>query len=180
MAYANANSILGVVVQKNVNGQGGKLYIDPSVTNIVGTYVTDGSAYSYSNGTEIGATNISILKNQLHIYGSLVSYNTIGGSRANPVQCPNISVSNCTEIDAQKYDLNFLRRYYLVNGKPFGNAKVIGGETVNASENVTDNNSDLIQKFTKTSDELAKYPVIIEFNPAIIGNPPLGFDVYRQ
>lgn len=180
MYYVN-NSTLGIVVQKDANGRGGNLYIDPNVTNIIGTYILDGSIRSSSNGsTPIGVANIDMLKNQLHIFGSIVSHNTIGGSRDNPAKCPSIlNISGCSAYIAQQYDLNFLRRYYLRNNKPFGDAKVIGGGRVSDLGNVTSGNPVLMSKFIKTSEDLARYPVIIEYNPNILVNTPLGFEMYH-
>lgn len=88
------------------------------MTNVVGTYIIDGSIMSSMNGTSsMGTSNIGLLKNQLYIYGSIVSENTLGGSRMSPPRCPSL-VATCA--DAQQYDLNYLRRYYLYNGAPFG------------------------------------------------------------
>lgn len=176
MYYANPNSILGIVIQKDKNGNGWNLYIDPSVNNIVGTYFIDGSILSYNGTSEIGIGNIGILKNQLHIFGSIVSENTLGGSRMNPIQCPSLLNLPCTSAgEAQKYDLNYLRRYYIYNSQPFGWAKVIGGATCTAMV-CTWFDANLIKKFTSPSEELAKYPVIIEYNPLIRTDPPIGFE----
>lgn len=125
---------------KDENGHGGNLYINPNVTNLVGTYVLDGSVQSSSDGvTPIGISNISTLKNQLYLYGSFISENTIGGSRMSPPTCPSLlDVASCTLSVAQQYDLNFLRRYYLYNNTPFGYnapipARVVGQETCDAA-----------------------------------------------
>lgn len=127
MYYTTKDSILGIMVQKDTNGNGGNIYIDPSLTNIVGAYIIDGSFQSYDGTSVLGVSNISALKNQLYIYGSMVSENTIGGSRMSPFRCPSLLNTGCASIDeAQKYDLNFLRRYYLYNNAPFGNGKVTG------------------------------------------------------
>ena len=51
--------------------------------------------------------------NQLYILGSLFSENTIGGAREVPKECPYY-IANCSTADiAQKYDLNYMRRYVL-------------------------------------------------------------------
>ncbi len=176
------SSILGVILMKDESGNGWNLYINSSVTNIVGTYVIDGSVMSSNDGvTPLGTSNIGILKNQLYIYGSLVSENTIGGSRMIPYKCPSlINFWFCTSlIDAQKYDLNYLRRYYLYGGQPFSNGKVAGGETCPLGI-CTNINAFLKQKFTTTAEDLAKYPVIIEYNPNIRSNPPIGFETTKD
>ena len=176
MYYADSKSILGVVVEKDKNGNGWNLYIDPSITNIVWTYVIDWSIMSYDGSNEIGVGNIGILKNQLHSYWSLVSENTLGGSRMNPIQCPSLLNAPCaTTSEAQKYDLNYLRRYYIYNNQPFGWAKVIWGATC-TSVLCSWFDSNLISKFTTPNNDLAKYPVIIEYNPLMRISPPIGFE----
>ncbi|MBC7498344.1 hypothetical protein H7170_01750 [Candidatus Gracilibacteria bacterium] len=180
MYYMTADDILGVVVQKDEAGNGGNLYIDPSITNIVGTYILDGSVLSYDGTTEIGVGNITTLKNQLYIYGSIVSENTIGGSRMNPLRCPSLLDVACTDVSvAQKYDFNYLRRYYLFGGAPFGNAKVIGGGTC-TSTTCSGFQPNLIQKFNTPIQDLAAYPVIIEYNPLIRTSSPVGFELSRE
>ncbi len=177
------NSILGVVVQKDENGNGWNIYINPSVTNIVGTYVIDGSIMSSNDGINpIWTSNIALLKNQLYIYGSIVSENTIGGSRMSPLKCPSLVNTSCATIDeAQKYDLNYLRRYYLYNGEPFGwiLTKVIWDGTCPGGV-CSGFNTNLIKKFTSSVEDFARYPVIIEYNPLIRTNPPIGFEESRE
>jgi hypothetical protein len=38
----------------------------------------------------------------------------------------------------------------------------------------------LIKKFSVTTEDLAKYPVIVEYNPTIRSNPPIGFEDNRE
>lgn len=180
MFYKDNDSVLGVVVQKNEQWQGGNLYIHPSITNIVGAYVLDGSIINYDGRQEIGIGNIQLLKNQLHIYGMLVAHNTIGWARTTSPFCPSIlNISNCTLENAQKYDLNYLRRYYLYNGVPFGWAKVIGGGKINANKRVEGADTRLMQRFSSATDDLAQYPVIIEYHPLLTRKPPIGLEVYK-
>lgn len=134
MYYNGSGAILGIIALTDKNNRGGNIYIDPSVTNVVGTLVAQKAVMSYDGTRELGGdTNITTLKNQLYIHGSIISRNTIGGSRKSTPECPKFHTGACTEIIAQKYDLNFLRRYYLTtvgaaNGKkwPFGSARVAG------------------------------------------------------
>lgn len=180
MYYTNGDSILWVVVQKDESGNGGNLYIDPNITNIVGTYIIDGSVLSYDGIAEIGVGNITTLKNQLYIYGSIVSENTIGWSRMSPIKCPSLlNIACTTSAIAQSYDLNYLRRYYIFGGSPFGNAKIIGWWTC-SSIICSGFQANLIQKFTTPNDPLAQYPVIIEYNPLIRTSPPVGFELSRE
>lgn len=167
--------MLGIVVLKDKAGKGGNIYIDPDITNIAGTLFAEKSIVSY-NGMELdGNTSLNTLKNQLYIYGNIFSENTIGGSRKSPVQCPFYVSGTCDTVIAQKYDLNYLRRYYLVNSiYPYGNGKVAGWGTCNGTNVCGSHDSNLTQTktFTTTSDKYASYPVIIEYNPNIQKNPP--------
>lgn len=180
MYYTSPDAILGVVVQKDDAGNGWNLYIDPSITNIVGTYIVEGSIMSSTNGsTPTGTSNIWLLKNQLYIYGSIVSENTIGGSRMSPPKCPSLMSSCASLANAQLYDLNYLRRYYLYNNVPFGwvTTKVIGWWRYVVSPGVSISpNASLIQKFTSLPSPYAAHPVIIEYNPRMRIDPPIGFD----
>ena len=171
MYYANNTSILGIILLKDDNGNGWNLYINPSITNMVWSYIIDGSAISYDGVNEISVWDIATLKNQLYIYGSIVSENTIGGSRISTagwqVKCPSLlNIENCTTALAQKYDLNYLRRYYLYNNLPFWNG-VVAWQWRLISENLqfptSGDDANLIKKISSYTDELAKYPIIIEY-----------------
>ena len=176
-------SMLGIVLEKDINGNGWNLYIDPNITNVVGTYIIDGSVMSYDSVKGIlGSTGtIADLKNQLHIYGTIVSENTIGWSRQSPPKCPNLLNVVCANVaDSQKYDLNYLRRYYITAlGEPFGGAKVIGWGTCPLGA-CTPGNPNLVHKFSDMTNEFSKYPIIIEFNPKIQSMIPIGFDKIYQ
>jgi hypothetical protein len=96
-----------------------------------------------------------------------------------PVKCPTQISGSCeSAAEAQKYDLNYLRRYYLFGGKPFGNGKIIGNETCDTTS--CTNTSILPQKFISPAEDLAQYPVIIEYNPLIRTTPPVGFEQTRE
>lgn len=182
MYYTDKDSILGVVVQKDASGNGGNLYISPTITNVVGTYILDGSVISYNGTTELGyGTPITTLNNQLHIYGSIVSENTIGWSRLSPPVCPSLINITCTTSSAQAYDLNYLRRYYLTGTpiEPFGWGHTIGNETCILGACTTTANS-LIHRFNSVTADLAQYPTIIEYNPNIQAIQPIGFDNAQQ
>lgn len=107
---------------KDSNWNWWNLYIDDTVTNIVWSIYLDKSVfnykslYSWANPTNLWiltqSDSIANFKNQLYIQGSLFSENTIWGSRAHPLQCPYYITAYCNEEEAQKYDLNYLRRYF--------------------------------------------------------------------
>lgn len=154
-----ANGILWIVVLKDSNGNWWNIYIDPSVSQIKSILYADKSLISY-NWIELWwNAAFSLLKNQLYIFGSVFSENTIGWSRASPLKCPYY-ITSCTSLDeAQKYDLNYLRRYYL-----------------------QDTNSDWIWDtpawwWTSVfwSGPNFKYPIVIKYNSQIQTNPPIIF-----
>lgn len=95
----------------------GWISIDQKVTNIDAFILAQWPVVS-TNFEKI-VTNYSRddqLLNQLHIYGSVFSLNTIGGSKT--WKCPYIEQWDCVAwSDASKvYDLSFLRRYTLIDG----------------------------------------------------------------
>lgn len=154
-------SLLSIVVLKDTNWNWWNIYINPNVTYVKAVMYADKSLISYDWTNELDwNTSFSVLKNQLYIYGSVFSENTVWWSRANPIECPYYVPSCPTQEYAQKFDLNYLRRYYL-----------------------KDTNYDWIwdtpvwwwiSYFPNTSLNY-RYPVVIEYNPLIQSNPPLIF-----
>jgi hypothetical protein len=180
MYYSNpSQDILWIVVLKDDAWNGGNLYVDPSVTNIVGTIVLDKSLISY-NGTELdGNADASILANQLHIFGNLYSENTIGWSRSTPLKCPFYRTC-LTQEEAQKYDLNYTRRFSInSNWVPSNSGKLIGGATCTPNPSPADPTciwgSSLYKGYYTTLPNTAsEHPLIIEYN-SLLGTvaPPL-------
>jgi hypothetical protein len=86
------------------------------------------------------------IQNQLYIYWTVFSENTIWGSRIDPPVCPfwieSDSSITCNTIEAQKYDFNYLRAW--------------SNNKYNAS--------------------YADYPVIIKYNSTVQSTPPPLFD----
>ena len=150
-----SSDILWIIVLKNSNWVWWNIYIDPSVTRIDWIMYADKSLISY-NWTELDWwTNQYVLRNQLYIYGSVFSENTIWGARETPPVCPYyIDASTCNLPNiAQKYDLNFLRRYFVAWGNALNwwiNYKAIYDSTYPYFE----------------------YPVVIKYNPLIQKSPP--------
>ena len=125
--------MLWIVVLKDDNGNWWKLYIDTSVNKIDAAIYLDKSIISYDeNYTDWNvsalpdpnnileheiewAINQTLMQNQLYIYGSVFSENTIWGSRKSPAICPFWTESIiwfACEKESQKYDLNYLRSWY--------------------------------------------------------------------
>ena len=182
MYYGNKNSdILWIIVLESPTDptKWGNVYIDPSVTNVVGNVFADKSLISFNGVAELdGGATFDELKNQLHIYGSVYSENTIGGSRTTPVKCPYyVDSSVCSTSDqAQKYDLNFLRRYFIWwSGAPSKNGKVIGWGTC-VWTSCSGGNASFARNIITTTDKYGKYPVVIEYQPLLSTTPPPLFN----
>ena len=123
-----------IIILKDNNWNWGKLYIDPEVSRIDAIIYTDKSILSYNveNGSSIypcveweispdcGWT-AELLQKQLYIHGSVFSENTIWGSRLEYPICPfylGYPDNICSLDEAQKYDLNYLRRW-IVSQQPW-------------------------------------------------------------
>jgi hypothetical protein len=80
--YTGSGKTLLLIARKNNAGQGGNIYISPTVTRIDAIIIADGG--TLINGTPTATknwiTNPSDLTNRLTINGRLYSYNTRGGS----------------------------------------------------------------------------------------------------
>lgn len=95
--------------------------IDPSVTNIDAYIVSQWPMVSYQ---KIDATqwklfnnpSSSELANQLHIYGSVLTLNTMGWYKSDiwDSECPYITKDSCNQQTAFIFDLITLRRYSLI------------------------------------------------------------------
>lgn len=186
--YANNRSNLWIIVLKDESWNWGNVLIDNDLTNIVWTIFAQWSVFSSSNWVDILSSNSSLwlLKNQLHIYWSIFSENTIWGSRLATPACPYfVSKSDCDLNKAQQYDLNYLRRYFVwLSWLPYNWWKVSWWWTCTSpvvAWNCSWLDSDLskIRLITTSNINLepyAAYPVIIEYNPASQNNPAPIFD----
>ncbi|MCP4522644.1 MAG: hypothetical protein GY828_00330, partial [Candidatus Gracilibacteria bacterium] len=85
--------------------------------------------------------------------GTLFSENTIGGSLI--PACPYYFTGSCTQVEAKKYDLNFLRRYFLY-GTP-----AVPYDTGTSSIGAIGSNN----------------PIVIEYNPNVQNIPAPLFDI---
>lgn len=136
------------------------VYINPSVRDIHASMFVDRSILSYNGSVLDGNTSATVLENQLYIYGSIFSENTIGTSRSTVPVCPfHVPSTSCTREEAQAYDFNYLRRYFInAGGDPSWWESV---------------------KRWNTDTSLRDYPLIIEYNPSIQSSPPPLFDIQR-
>ena len=207
--YASSSDILWIIVLQDEDGNGWNIYIDPAVTNIAATIYAEGSLISFDGSNELsGNTQQEMLKNQLHIYGSVFSENTIGGSVnwtwPSLYTCPfNMSENICDKDTAQKYDLNYLRRYQLyavdqdwdnttiddIFTIPVHSWKVSGNGVCSYDfatlhyrcNTFADFSPHTISNIYATQSGIAnhiylEYPVIIQYNPSVQLTPPPLFE----
>jgi len=114
---SNWNNLPWIIILKDENWNGWKLYIDPDILKIDAAIYTDKSILNYNMFYhELSPNNgwtYDILKKQLYIHWSLFSENTIWWSRKTPLVCPFYLYSTpsfiCDLDKAQKYDLSYLR-----------------------------------------------------------------------
>ncbi|MDD2745175.1 MAG: hypothetical protein PHU93_01435, partial [Candidatus Gracilibacteria bacterium] len=99
----------------------GWMFVDPAVTNLDAFVFAQGPMVTYDANDTVGGKNILYtalntterkLRNQLYINGSILTLNTITGSRQSSPECPYI-IDNCTADVSQMFDLVYVRRFTL-------------------------------------------------------------------
>ena len=118
--------------------------ITSAVQSIQASIFTNKWLYAIdSTGSPIDDSSRS--SQQLYIFGTLISGNTVGTSAqsANGGACPDFLPKTCSPDQKKQYDLNFLR-----TGPSSGNVVV---------------------------SEYPEYPVVIRYNPKLTSDPPPGF-----
>ncbi len=146
-------SKFGIILVRDQDMTKGNIFILPSVGYIKATIYADGAIQSAdSSGNPYlvdSASRTNTLQNQLVIYWSIISRNTLGWAILGPdgkYRLP-IGVIDTVDFDtALKYDLGYLRRWVI------GANPARYGATENASK-----------------------PTVILYNPDVITNPPLWF-----
>ena len=103
-----------IIAISNSAGDGGNMFIKDTVKNIYSSLIAEWAVYSGEddmnlyNDTRAKIANLP--KNQLYIYGNLISHNTIGWALRDTPSCP-YTVTDCTYDTAIRYDLNYFRSY---------------------------------------------------------------------
>jgi len=158
---SSTSDILWIIVLKDDHWNWGKLYIDSSVDEVDAVIYLDKSIIWYNDIYDNWDTddiikhevdwniNDNILNNQLYIYWSVFSENTIWWSRLDENNdwifvCPYwTSLENivCNTINSQKYDFNYLRKWLGIS-----------------------------PKFVPSA--WPNYPVVIKYNSSIQSGPP--------
>ncbi len=196
LVYGNANASLGFILLKNDDpayndpgnivsdtDRGANIFISAEPTNIIGNVYAEGALISYDSvassfyyGTN--AISSTDLKHQLYWQGSIASSNTIGGaSRTQLPEGKGCDDGSTNLACAQRFDLDFLRRFAVVNNVTTDpSVRYSGGGTCNPTctpgplpSSITEsggtidvNNSDIDAFF-------------IEKDAKLDNNPPPGF-----
>ena len=126
-------TIAFIALRNEQTGTGGEIHIEnkegaTAITNLVGSFIAErGIMGLYNNSTDLSTEDRINLDNQLLIEGSVMSKNTLGGGDT-PLTCPTfVRKSDCSVEKAQKYDLNYLRRF--VHDGPGSESSNNDGET---------------------------------------------------
>ncbi len=116
LASNKSTDILWIVSLKNNSWNWWNIYIHPDVLEVDAVLYADRAIVSY-DGSEISPDNwwtYEYLSKQLYIYWTVFSNNTIGWSvDTSNLKCP-FYITTCNLDTAQKYDMNYLRRWYEV------------------------------------------------------------------
>lgn len=151
------NAPRAIIAIKNQKGMGGNLFIHKSVSKIFASLVMEGTIYSGESPTNIYNDTpeelANIPGNQLYIFGTMISRNTIGGASTflSDVKCPYNMM--CARDSATQYDLNYFRNFdarNLENGNPLNVARGYKDASLDA------------------------YSLIIEYDPRIVTDMPPG------
>ena len=153
------SNTLWIIVLKDENWNGWKIYMDRRVYQVDAIMYADKSLISYDD-TYINESYIknywiseheiawnilnNLMQKQLYIYWSVFSENTVWWSKLDPPVCPFWTKSiplTCNTVTAQTYDLSYLRLWVDSNSK----------SRLAWSQN---------------------YPVVIEYNSAVETTPP--------
>lgn len=165
---ASQHKMKAIIALSNENGKWWNIYITKNVKQVYGYLVAEGSIFSgekqvgwtqkiYLDDGKVGTSGLPL--DQLYINGVVVSKNTIGWVSGNSdiaSKCP-VLVTDCNDAkNARKYDWSFFRNYI-----PNKDAKY----------------SSLPNSITDIRVKNAS--VVIEYNPGIINNPPVGLEEFR-
>ncbi len=155
-----------LIALKNENGVWGNIYINGWVTKIKSTLVAEGNLYSwmfwagwtwsiYNNDP---SDLFQIPNRQLHIYGSLISNNTIGWYNVDNTianYCP-YNIDPCSDSTAIIYDMNHFRDFQ--RDKPEWEKAILRWY-----EHPTDSNLNSIYD---------DYSIVIEHDIRLLSSPP--------
>lgn len=122
----SSNDILWIIVLPDENNNWWKVYIDTNVKEVDAVIFAYKSVVSYNESYNNWNSDIvkshevdgnidnSVMQNQLYIFGTVFSENTIWWSRKATPVCPfwtKAESISCTLEEAQKYDFNYLRAW---------------------------------------------------------------------
>jgi hypothetical protein len=123
ITYNSPNDSLGIIILQGLASENKNLYIEPAVTDINCIAYVEGSVMSWHPGLNkpydgFNTTGTDLL-DQLYFHGTIISHNTLGGSRKDPPELPlGVSIAGFNLLPAiqqlktaQAFDLKYLRQY---------------------------------------------------------------------
>ena len=153
-----------IIALKDENGNGWNIWIDKDVKNIAAVIFAESSLLAGDGNRYYAEMSSSAheKKKQLYIFGTIISNNTIWGAAqvGDPI-CPS-GISSCTREVATRYDFNHFRSGY---------------GWLTPAERVLPVNAAILSAFAQMYSE---YGMIIEYNPAVLTNPPPWFKNIMQ
>ena len=154
-----AKSPIALIALRDAVGNGGNIIISDQVKRIYAYMYAEGSVFSGDKASSVSPivsyTSSGIWntpQNQLYIRGLLASKNTIGGSQQSPPVCP-VLIVGCNDTNVQAYDWDYFRNY--------DPAQV----TIQGS----------LPPERSSIAKIKDAPMIIEYDPHILTDPPPGF-----
>jgi len=158
-----------IIVLKGLNWKWWNILVDDDVLNINAIIYADKALLAYDVTQDKYLTLddwIWYFKNQLYIKWSLFSNNTIGWARWDNKICPYYTKDNCDIKKAQKFDLNYLRRYYRYDSDLDWD--------IDINDDVANWGSSSV--WLENSLTYFNYPLVIKYNPFIQITPPPLFN----
>lgn len=143
-----------LIALKDANGKGGNIIISEKTKRIYSMLYAEGSIFSgvkKADGTiksYVSDGPFSIPARQLYIKWLLISKNTIWWARQDPYVCP-VTVDDCDQSTAEKYDLNYFRTY----------------DPNNPSQQAIPSN---------VPSQASWSAMVIDYNPSLLSDPPPG------
>jgi hypothetical protein len=119
---ANLTTLDATNVTITSSDKSGWLFVDTGITNLDAFLFAQGPMVSYKDDDLLGGNHILYSKtlsteknlyNQVSIFGSILTLNTITGSRKTTPECPYI-IDSCTADISQIFDLAYTRSFKLM------------------------------------------------------------------
>jgi hypothetical protein len=156
LSKSDTISPLAIIALRDDAGRGWNIYIKSTVKRLDASLVAESTLFSWEMWPPplyyaTSSNAVTNLVNQLYVYGTIISLNTIGWAALPAAgKCPSNTTSICNNENALIYDFEHMRYYR-------------GGLTESAP---------LARWASQLRPDEKKSSFIIEYDPALISNPP--------